>query len=189
MLAILGAVACDWETMEVAEQVEVPVSNATTVTVRAGKAGTRTSISEQNGKYVVGWKVGDKLAVIEGVPTIAWMVMNNPDYNGTAAMLYGTEGLDADTDNAEFTLELDERDDVSGRLILQVPPSMFLTHGIMRITEYTRQLIFLNHRTPLPTVLIQMLMSLSPRWSLAKILGRDNSLLNSPEWGLLSKWS
>ena len=116
MLAILGAVACDWETMEVAEQVEVPVSNATTVTVRAGKAGTRTSISEQNGKYVVGWKAGDKLAVIEGVPTIAWMVMNNPDYNGTAAMLYGTEGLDADTDNAEFTLELDERDDVSGTL-------------------------------------------------------------------------
>ncbi|MBR0531929.1 MAG: hypothetical protein IJJ96_04910, partial [Bacteroidales bacterium] len=116
MLALLGTVACDRETIEIIEDGETPVPNARTVTVRAGKAGTRTTIREENGAYFVGWKAGDQLAVIEGITSIAQRVANDEDYNGSAALFYGTEELSTDTDNAEFTLELSERDDVSGEL-------------------------------------------------------------------------
>ena len=118
LLAVLvTAAACNRGDLGNPEEEEVPASNATTVTVYAGGAGTRTSIRQEDGKYVVGWKKGDKLAVLEGVPAIASMIENDPDYQGDyAGLLYTSAELAADTDNAEFTLELKDRENVSGEL-------------------------------------------------------------------------
>lgn len=115
LLAVLGTVAaCNREAIDSTEETEKPGSTAKTVTVFAGGAGTRTSIRHENDKYVVGWKAGDKLAVLEGIPGLASLLMDNPDLNAYAAETYESEPLAEDTDNAVFTLNLKERDYTSG---------------------------------------------------------------------------
>ena len=80
LLAVLvTAAACNRGDLGNPEEEEVPASNATTVTVYAGGAGTRTSIRQEDGKYVVGWKKGDNLAGLEGGAALASMIENDPD--------------------------------------------------------------------------------------------------------------
>ena len=115
LLAVLGTVAaCNREAIDSTEETEKPGSTAKTVTVYAGGAGTRTSIRHEDDKYVVGWKAGDQLAVLEGLPGLASLLMDNPDLNVYAAETYYSEPLAEDTDNAVFTLNLGERDYTSG---------------------------------------------------------------------------
>ena len=110
-LTVIAACNPDIETSEVK-------SNARTVTVKAGKAGTKTAISQNGDTFSFTWTAGDKLAVIEAVPSIAQF--NNahyPDeYNGPATELYETEPLASDMSVATFTLNLGARDNVSGQI-------------------------------------------------------------------------
>ena len=116
LLAVLGTVAaCNREPVDGTEEIEEPGSTAKTVTVYAGGAGTRTSIRHEDDKYVVGWKKGDKIAVLEGLPGLALLLMDNPELNVYAAETYESEPLDEDADNAVFTLNLGERDYTSGQ--------------------------------------------------------------------------
>lgn len=112
LLAVLGTVAaCNRGTIDGTEE---PASTATTVTVYAGGAGTRTSIRHEDDKYVVGWKAGDQLAVLEGLPGLALRIKQGFETNEYAGQLYFSEALEEDTDNAVFTLDLEERDYTSG---------------------------------------------------------------------------
>ncbi|MBO4536649.1 MAG: hypothetical protein J5702_05525 [Bacteroidales bacterium] len=109
-LTVIAACNQDIETPEVE-------SNAKTVTVKAGKAGTKTAITQDGDNFLFTWTAGDKLAVIEAIPSLAQLIESDPEENYPyAAELYYTEALTADTDNAVFTLDLKERDYLSGQL-------------------------------------------------------------------------
>lgn len=110
-LTVIAACNPDIETSE-AE------SNAT-VKVKAGKAGTKTAISQNGDTFSFTWTAGDKLAVIEAIPAIAQLIEDDPAGNYPyITELYDTEGLTEDAAEAVFTLNLDpERDYVnSGQL-------------------------------------------------------------------------
>lgn len=116
LLAAIGAmVACS------REGIDAPESNAVTVNVRAGLAGapkTKTAIIPgENNQFSFTWKAGDKLAVIEAVPHIQDLIDGDPEENYPyPAELYSSQALTADATEAVFTLDLPERDYVSGDL-------------------------------------------------------------------------
>ena len=114
---ILAAmVACNPAT-DIDTKEDVTTSNAKTVTIHAGGAGTKTAISETTGgNFHLNWKKGDQIVVWEGVPNIANLAID-PDFNGGyAAERYVSSELTADADLAEFQLNLEERAYLSGEL-------------------------------------------------------------------------
>ncbi len=109
-LTVIAACDPDIETSEVE-------SNARTVTVKAGKAGTKTSISQNGDTFSFTWTAGDKLAVIEAIPSIAqFNDANDDEYHGYATALYYSKPLAEDMSVATFKLNLEDRDYVSGQL-------------------------------------------------------------------------
>ena len=105
IMAVLGILtACNREVVPGKEN--VTESNAATITVEAGKAGTRTSIIEQTNGFDFTWKAGDKIGIIEGCPALT----------EDACYTYASEPLAADADAAVFTVHLDDRENLSGRL-------------------------------------------------------------------------
>lgn len=105
LMAVLGILtACNREVVPGKEN--VTESNAATITVEAGKAGTRTSIIEQTNGFDFTWKAGDKIGIIEGCPALT----------EDACYTYASEPLAADADAAVFTVHLDDRENLSGRL-------------------------------------------------------------------------
>ena len=113
---MVAIVACNPAT-GIDQKEEVAPSNAKTVTVHAGGAGTKTAISEgTGGNFHLNWKAGDQIVVWEGVPNIAYLV-EDPEFNGGyAAERYVSSALAADADIAEFQLNLEERAYVSGEI-------------------------------------------------------------------------
>ena len=116
-LAVLGAfAACD----RAADTDSLDTSNAKTVTVKAGKAGapdTKTAIMENDGVFSFTWKAGDKLAIVEAIPYIDWLIESDPDGNYPyITELYASEPLDEDMSEAVFSLNLEERDYVRDEL-------------------------------------------------------------------------
>ena len=105
MLAALGIVsAC---TREMApETVDTRDSNATTVTVVAKMAGTRTTMEEGEESFSFKWKAGDRIALIEGCPALSY----------DACETYKSNRLTADAEEAVFTVNLTERESLPGRL-------------------------------------------------------------------------
>lgn len=105
MLAACGLLAaCTRE--EAPETVETHASNAATITVTAGKAGTRTAIIEQTDGFDFQWKAGDRIGIVEGCPALS--------YN--ACETYGSQALGTDTDEAVFSVTLADRENLPGRL-------------------------------------------------------------------------
>ena len=105
MLAALALlVACTRE--EAPETEETNVSNAATITVVAGKAGTRTYLEENDGVFSFKWKKGDRIALVEGCPALEY----------DACETYKSEPLSADAEEAVFTVNLGERESLPGRL-------------------------------------------------------------------------
>lgn len=118
LLATLGVVvACHRE--NIVETEDVTESNAKTVTVYAGTAGTRTTLQETApDQFTFSWNKDDKIAVIEAIPYVDYLVETHPDENigDYVTALFYSEKLKADTDNAVFTLNLDDRPYVHGEL-------------------------------------------------------------------------
>ena len=105
MLAALGIVAACSREM-VPETVDTRDSNATTVTVVAKMAGTRTTMEEGEGSFSFKWKAGDRIALIEGCPALSY----------DACETYKSNRLTADAEEAVFTVNLEERESLPGRL-------------------------------------------------------------------------
>ena len=103
LLAVLGTVAaCNREK-------KPQVSNAKTVTLKAGGAGTKTAISEVGGQFHLNWSAGDQLAVWETVPAIVDRIeQGNYDW-GYESELYRSQPLASSAENAVFQLNLGER--------------------------------------------------------------------------------
>lgn len=110
---LITMTACDISEPIVAEE-----SNAKTITVRAGQAGTKTAITEQDGQFSLTWKTGDKIAVIEGLPAVAaYNEAHYPDeYLGEPTAQYVSAPLSRDMENAVFSLNLDERENIGGQI-------------------------------------------------------------------------
>ena len=118
LLATLGVVvACQRESM--VETEEVTESNAKTVTVYAGSAGTRTTLKETApDQFTFSWNKDDKIAVIEAIPYVDYLVETYPDENigDYVTALFYSEKLKEPTENAVFTLNLEDRPYVRGEL-------------------------------------------------------------------------
>ena len=113
LLAALTVIAACYPDIETSE-VE---SNAKTVKVKAGKAGTKTAISQNGDTFSFTWTAGDKLAVIEAVPSIAQFNNAHDDEDhGYATAFYYSKPLAEDMSVATFSLNLEKRDYVSGEL-------------------------------------------------------------------------
>ena len=116
LLAVIAAMtACN------REGIENPESNAMTVKVNAGLAGgpkTKTAIVPGEGnQFSFTWIADDKLAVIEAVPHIAYLIESDPDNNYPyPAEVYYSDPLTANATEAVFSLDLPERDYLSGDL-------------------------------------------------------------------------
>ena len=116
MLFLLAALTIIAACNPVIETTEIE-SNAKTVTVKAGGAGTKTAITQEGDNFSFTWTKGDKLAVIEAIPSIAQLIENDPEGNYPyITELYYSEPLAEDMSVATFKLNLDERDYVSGQL-------------------------------------------------------------------------
>lgn len=100
------------------DPVKTEESNAKTITVKAGQAGTKTAITEQDGQFSVNWKKGDKIVVIEGLPEVAaYNESHYPDeYIGEPTEHYASDPLSQDMENAVFSLDLEPRDNIFGEI-------------------------------------------------------------------------
>lgn len=113
-LALLIAMtACN-----IIDPVKTEESNAKTITVKAGQAGTKTAITEQDGQFSVNWKKGDKIVVIEGLPEVAaYNEAHYPyEYIGEPTEHYASFPLSQDMENAIFSLDLKARDYLHGEI-------------------------------------------------------------------------
>ncbi len=110
---LIAMTACDISDSVVAEE-----TNAKTITVKAGQAGTKTAITEQNGQFSVTWKEGDQIIVIEGLPEVAaYNESHYPDeYIGEPTEHYASFPLSQDMVNAVFSLDLKARDNLRGEI-------------------------------------------------------------------------
>lgn len=105
MLAALGIVAACSREM-VPETVDPRGTNATTIQVVAKMAGTRTTMEEGEESFSFKWKAGDRIALIEGCPALSY----------DACDTYKSNRLTADAEEAVFTVNLGERENLPGRL-------------------------------------------------------------------------
>lgn len=90
--------ACTRE--EAPQTVETHESNAATISVMAGKAGTRTAMTEDASGFHFTWKKGDRIALEEGVAS------SSGGYSET----YYSSALDVDMEEGLFTVSLGDRD-------------------------------------------------------------------------------
>ena len=79
---------------------EIHESNAATITVMAGGAGTRTWMTEDGSGFQFKWKKGDRIAIEEGVAT------SSGGYSET----YYSNALETDMEEGLFTVSLEDRD-------------------------------------------------------------------------------
>ena len=108
LLAVLGTVAaCNKEKNP--NEGRTRVSNAKTVTLMAGGAGTKTAISEVGGQFHLNWSAGDQLAVWETVPAIMERIKQGYHDWGYESVLYRSQPLASGAENAVFQLDLEER--------------------------------------------------------------------------------
>lgn len=113
LVVFISMAACDRVELSDTEE----SSNAQTVTVKAGRAGTKTAITEQDGNFLFTWKEGDQIALIEAVPSIAqFNAASSPGAHGDPTVVYLSNPLASDTDNAVFSLDLDTRPYLEGPL-------------------------------------------------------------------------
>ena len=111
LLAVLGILAaCNRELAPEAMD-NTNDSNAATVTVLAGMAGTRTAIHETGGDgddhgFQFEWKKGDQIGLVEGCRA----------FSEDACMTYPSEPLSGDANDATFTVQLGDREGLSGQL-------------------------------------------------------------------------
>ena len=105
MLAALGVTAAC--TREMApETVDTRDSNATTIQVVAKMAETRTTMEEGEESFSFKWNEGDRIALIEGCPALSY----------DACETYKSNPLTAEMEVAVFTVNLEERENLPGRL-------------------------------------------------------------------------
>ena len=103
MLAALGILAaCARET--VPQVLETSESNASTITVRAAMAGTRTVMTEDENGFSFKWKDGDQIAIIENCLALE----DSPCWTYASIPLSVN---DNDPEEGVFTVHLDDRED------------------------------------------------------------------------------
>lgn len=138
ILAVLGVLAaCTRE--EAPGAADVNASDAVTITVHAGTAGTRTAITEQDGGFAFTWTKGDRIAIEESCPDIAaW------DPWG-ACETFISSALSADTDEATFTVQLDPRSGLTNNLCYTaVYPADYSIMGGSHYNAFGQQVLSIN---------------------------------------------